>query len=654
MLRSKRQIVSFLLMLVLLVPVLAACGGTTATTAPATTAPAVATTAPTSDTAQAPTAVATEAAPVATEAAPTVAPTEVAATVEPTAVPGGAGPDANKTIIVGMTQFPDTLFGIESQSSATTQVLAAIQPACITTLSYEYQPVCFEKVPAFADGDAVTETVTVDNTYEGNIVINDELITDTTTLTESLDLTQVQVTWKLIEGLTWEDGEPVKASDFVFAANLYQDPGIQNASRFTLDRTQKFEAPDESTIVWYGAPGYSDATYFLNVFGPEPEHVLGSEDPATIGSSEYASQPLAYGPYKIVENVPQESTTLVANETYWKASEGFPKVGNIVFKYLTSEDQVLQQLEGGEIDVVGSIGLTLANAPALDDLEAAGKAVGQYVPATVWEHMDFAVERGDGQESFFTDANVRKAVAYGINRQEIIDQVLFGKTVTMNSFLPDTHWAYPPNGEGLEAYEYDTAMSAELLDAAGWTLGADGIREKDGRKFQVQMFTTEGNATRQAVVQIIQENLKEVGIDVVLNFVPATAVLFKNGADGVLSGRTYDLGMYAWVSGSEPSTALYLCDQIPTPENSYAGQNNTGWCNPEYDVSALASQSATERADRIPLVIEAQKVFNDQLPTLPLYQRVNLGAYRPAVTGLQLDPTSQVDFWNIETWDISE
>jgi peptide/nickel transport system substrate-binding protein len=68
----------------------------------------------------------------------------------------------------------------------------------------------------------------------------------------------------------------------------------------------------------------------------------------------------------------------------------------------------------------------------------------------------------------------------------------------------------------------------------------------------------------------------------------------------------------------------------------------------------LASQAATERADRIPLVIEAQKIFNDELPTFPLYQRVNLGAYSPKVTGLQLDPTSQVDFWNIETWDISE
>ena len=647
MLRSKRHIVSLLLMLVLLVPVLAACGGTTATTVPATTV-AVAPTANTAAATTAPAAPATTAPAVAT-IAPAPAATEIPAATE---VPAPTG--ADKTIIIGSTQFPDTLFGIESQSSITTQVLSAVQPACINTLSYEYQAVCFEKVPSFADGDAITVTTSVDNTYAGNIVVNDELITDTATLTEAMDMEQVQVTWTLIDGITWQDGEPVKASDFAFAAKLYNDPGIQNASRFTLERTASVEAPDAKTIVWTGVPGYTDATYFLNVFGPEPEHVLGSMNPAEIGSSDYASQPLAYGPYKIVENVPQESTTMVANETYWKASEGLPKVGNIVFKYLTSEDQVVQQLAGGEIDVVGSIGLTLANSPALDALEAAGVAKGQYVPATVWEHMDFAVERGDGQESFFTDVKVRQAVAFGINRQVIIDEVLFGKTVVMNTFLPADHWAYPPNGEGLEAYEYDPAKSAALLDEAGWTLGADGVREKDGRKFEVQLYTTENNATRQSVVQIIQENLKEVGIEVVLNFVPGSAVLFKNGADGILSGRTYDLGMYAWVSGPEPSTALYLCEQIPTPENNYAGQNNTGWCNPDYDKAALASQAATERAERIPLVIEAQKIFNAELPTFPLYQRINLGAYNPRVTGLELNPTSTVDFWNIETWDITE
>jgi len=245
-------------------------------------------------------------------------------------------------------------------------------------------------------------------------------------------------------------------------------------------------------------------------------------------------------------------------------------------------------------------------------------------------------------------------VAYAVNRQEIIDEVLFGKTVVMNTFLPETHWAYPAGGEGLEPYLYDAAKAEALLDEAGWVKGADGIREKDGRKFSIQFYTTENNQTRQSVAQIVQENLKVVGIDVVLNFVPATAVLFANGEEGILSARKFDLALYAWVSGPEPSVELYLCDQIPTPDNSYAGQNNTGWCNEDFDNAALASKSVTEREERIPFVVEAEKVFNAELPTFPLYQRVNVGAYNTKVSGLAMNPTSQIDFWNIETWDISE
>jgi len=397
MLPSKRRFISYALMLVLLVPMLIACGGTPATTAPATTG-APTTGAPTTG---APTAGAgttttpmtgtTTTTPMTGTTGTTAPTTGAAGTTTPgtdttttpttgtttTTTPGGGTgttgkTDPNKTIVIGMTQAPDTLFGIESQSSATTQVLQAVQPGCVNTLDYEYQPVCFKELPSFENGGAVTRTVKVDNTFEGNVVINEELITDTSTLTQAVDLTQVEVTWTLIDGMKWEDGTPVTAKDFAFAFKLYQEPEIQNASRFLLERSASLEAKDDKTIVWTGAPGYSDATYFLNYIGLEPEHVLGKMEPGQIGGSDYASKPLAYGPYKIVEHVPEGSTTLVANENYWKAGQGFPRVGNVVFKYLTTEDQVIQQLEGGEIDVVGSIGLTLANAPKLDEMEKAG------------------------------------------------------------------------------------------------------------------------------------------------------------------------------------------------------------------------------------------------------------------------------------------
>jgi peptide/nickel transport system substrate-binding protein len=324
----------------------------------------------------------------------------------------------------------------------------------------------------------------------------------------------------------------------------------------------------------------------------------------------------------------------------------------VVIKFISDEDQVLAQLTNGDIDVGGTIGLTLNSADSLDELAAAGTHEVQYVPATVWEHIDFGIQRGDGQESFFTDARVRQAVAFGINRQQIVDEVLGGRTKVMNTYQPDDYWAFPEAGE-LEEYAYDPDRAAQLLDEAGWTVGSDGIREKDGRKFAISMYTTQGNRTRESVSQIIQANLREVGIDVSLEFVPATEVLFKQGADGILYGRRFDMALYAWVAGAEPSTNLYFCETIPTEANNYGGQNSPGYCDAEYDAVGKQVYNRLTREERIPLIIESLIKFNQDLPALPLYQRVQVAAFRTGVTGVDINPSSFPDFSFPEQLDIT-
>ena len=295
----------------------------------------------------------------------------------------------------------------------------------------------------------------------------------------------------------------------------------------------------------------------------------------------------------------------------------------------------------------------LALTPQLTDLENAGKATVQYVPATVWEHIDFGIDRLDDQESFFTDVKTRQAVAYAINRAEIIDKVLYGKTVVMNTYVPSDHPSYPGDS-ALEPYNYDPEKAKSLLDEAGWTAGADGIRAKDGRSMNLQLYTTEGNTTRQAVSEIIQQNLQDVGIGVEIIFVPGTDVLFKNGADGILAGRKFDLGLYAWLTGPNPSHSLYYCEQIPTEENDYNGNNYPAYCNPEYDAAGKAAEAELDIEAKAELDKAPETIANRDLPTLPLYQRVQIAAFNPAVTGVKIDPTSQIDLYNIQDIDINE
>ncbi|HEU4327081.1 MAG TPA: peptide ABC transporter substrate-binding protein [Roseiflexaceae bacterium] len=636
-LRSK---LSLLMLLVLVIPVLAACSGTPATTTPTNTTNA------------------TAAATAATE--PTAATTEPTAGTDTTAVPepttgtadGPAeSPINDKTLVIGLNQPPDTLFALESQSSATTQVVWGTG-ACVANSSYDYQTTyCFDEFPTLENGGTVSETVTIDAanvSTENPIVVAGSVVTDATTV-ESLpaSLPQFTITYKLDPDLKWEDGTPVTAKDFVLGWSIQKEPGIQLASTYTLDRIWTVEAPDDTTLVYTMAPGYTDFNYYVVLNGPLPSHLYEGKSLEEVRTAE-STKPFSFGPYIVQENVPNESTTLVSNPYF----QPQPKIGTIIYKYVTDADQLLAQLESGDVDLLGSIVLNLSVSPKLDELAAAGTLEVQYVPATVWEHFDFGVERGDGQPSFFDDVKVRQAVAHAINRTEIIDKVLYGKTVPMNVYVPAEHPAFPASG--LNEYPFDQEKAKTLLTEAGWTAGADGILEKEGRKFSITLYTTEGNPTRQAVAEVAQQNLKDVGIDVKLEFVAGPSSLFLNGEEGILAGRRFDLAMYAWVSGVDPSHNLYLCEGIPTAENGYVGQNNPGWCNPEFDRVAKQALGELDKTKRMELDKQAMTIFNTDLPAFPLYQRLNIIAFNPKVENVKLDPTNNVDLYNIQDIDITE
>jgi peptide/nickel transport system substrate-binding protein len=543
--------------------------------------------------------------------------------------------------VAGYNQSPDTLFSLETTSG----------------MLYDYQVgYCYEEFPTLENGGAVTKTVTVDRASinaQNPIVVDGTLVTDTTVAeAEGIEipdeLDQLTVTFKLNEQLRWEDGTAVTSADALEAYRIKQDPALQLPVRYTIERTLSVEAPDDHTVVQTYAPGYLDFDYYVTFVGFMPAHKYGGQTVEQIRDQE-STHPWSFGPYMVQEHVPGEQTTLVSNPYFFQQ----PKIGTVVYKYVADQEQLTAQLESGQIDYAGTIGLALGQAPQLNDMEAANKIKAQYVPSTTWEHIDFGIVRGDNQESFFDDVRTRQAVAYAINRKQVIDNVLFGKTTVMNTYVPSDHPSYPGDAE-LEPYEFNPDRAKELLDQAGWAPGADGIREKGGRRFSVTFYTTQGNATRQATAEIIQQNLKDVGIEITLEFVPGPEVLFKEGAEGILDSRRFDLALYAWGSGVDPSHTLYRSDFIPSAENNYSGQNNPGYKNPEFDAAAKATaielnKEKRRELDKVPLIIA-----NKELPTFPLYQRVNVGAHNPAVTGIKLDPTSDRDLYNIQEIDINK
>jgi len=307
-----------------------------------------------------------------------------------------------------------------------------------------------------------------------------------------------------------------------------------------------------------------------------------------------------------------------------------------------------------------------------------------FVTGTVWEHIDFGIQnityddgytQGSDRPDFFSDLRTREAFALCMDRQALVDTILFGQSIVISNYIPPQHPLY--NTDVL-VREYDPEAGAALLEEIGW-LDDDGdpvtprvssgvANVPDGTLLQVNYNTTD-SALRQQVTAVIQQSLAGCGIQADIGLLPA-AEWFADGPEGPLYGRRFDLGEFAWLTGVTPACELYLSqntsgdpastwipisdpDAGPQPHASgWRGQSNPGWYFPEYDaacklaLSTLPGQPGYEEAHK-----EAQRIFAEQLPVVPLFLRLKLAATRPDMCNFVMDPTNNSEFWNVEEFD---
>ena len=558
-----------------------------------------------------------------------------------TATPLPAGP---KVLIIGQGQEPDTLYMYGGSMLASSHVQHALRESMMTGLSFGYQAVLVEKVPNVDDGDAVINKVTV---KAGEKYVEEG---EVKAAEKDMELEQLVVTWKLKPGLKYEDGVALTAADSVFSREVACHPD-SGTSKYLCDRTASYEAPDDVTIVWTGLPGYMDATYFANIYNVLPKHVLGNVAVKDIATSAWARKPLSSGPFKLVEWVAGDHITVERNPNYYRASEGLPKVDRVIFKFIPDTNQLVAQLLAGEIDIGTQDGLDVNYSPFLLQAEASGILKPQYITGTTWEHIDFNIQPFDDRYVFFDDVRVRQAIAHGTDRQSMVDNIMYGRSQVQNAYIPDIHPMYPP-ADRITVYDYDPEKAKALLAEAGWAdSNNDGYLDKGGQIFEISIGTTAGNAMRQASTQLFQQNMKDIGIKVNLDFIPST-LWFADGPEGPLFGRRYDLGLFAWLTGVEPPGDIYLCSEIPGPDNAWGPQNQTGYCNPEYDAWVNKAMGTLSKAEQTAAWTEAISIWSKEIPVLPLFARIKLCATRPEITGVIMDPTENSEMWNIENFDI--
>jgi len=632
-------------------------------------------------------------------------PVEVVQVVTPTPEPEGP-----RTLVICQGQEPESLWLYGGSMLAQSHILQAIYDGGngngMDNRSFAYQAVIVEKVPSLADGDAVLNTVTASEgdtvvDVDQNVAVLDPAADPPIMLVPAggtaqdafaytggdVEMDQLVVTFTMVDGLTWSDGTPVSSSDSVYSFNLAADPDSTGASKYGIERTASYEAADDKTLVWTGLPGFYDSTYFVNFWQPFPEHQLGQYTAAELRDAEESSRtPMGFGPYVIQDWVAGDSVTLVKNPTYFRADEGLPIFDTVIYRFVGENSNAnIAAILSGECDIVDQTSGLDDQSELLLELQASGQVNATFVTGTVWEHVDFGIQpieyddgyqQGVDRPDFFSDVRVRQAFTMCMDRQALVDTVMFGQSTVIDTYLPPQHPLF--NSEA-QSYAFDPEAAGALLDEVGWVDNdgdpatprvAQGVANvPDGTLLEVAYETT--NATlRQQVTAVLQQSLAQCGIQANVNLLPA-GEWFADGPEGPLFGRRFDLGEFAWLTSVQPPCDLYYSFQTPGEDGgsmtsimtgeevpftaAWAGQNDPGFVNAEYDAACQGAQGTLPgQPGYEEYHLEAQRIFAEQLPVAPLFLRLKLSATRPDMCNFLQDPTENSEFFNIEEFDYGD
>lgn len=445
-----------------------------------------------------------------------------------------------------------------------------------------------------------------------------------------------------LKPMKWGDGVPLTARDIAFTIEVGKHPLSGVASSEGYKRIVKLDIKDDLNFtVTTDRVTFDYQTFDSQILPAHLEKPIFDANPAEYRTkTTYDTDPtnpgLAFGPYKIVELVPGNRIVLEQNPT-WTGEK--PHFKRLVVKIIENTAALEANLLSGNVDyVLGELGLSLDQALAFEKRHKDKYNV-IYKPALIYEHIDLNLDN-----PFLKDRRVRQAILMAIDRKAISDKLFEGKQPVADSDMSPLD---PMYSQAARKYAYDPATAKKLLDEAGFATIKNGFRTNDkGERFSIEITTTAGNRIREQVAQVIQSQLRQVGIE--LRVKPEPPRIFSEA----LNRRTYNaLAMYAWVSRPQgvPRSTLHS-EEIPTAKNGWSGQNYPAYANPEMDKALDAAERELDEGKRRQLFAEIQRLYTEDLPVLPLFFRVDPFVIPKALKGVRPTGTLNSSTLWIEQW----
>ena len=475
-----------------------------------------------------------------------------------------------------------------------------------------------------------------ENIYNGLLRTNEkrELIGD---LAQdwSVSADNLTITFRIRQGIKWHDGVKFTAQDVKFTYDTIMHADYTGVRAKDFKVVQSITCPDDYTLVMKLSSVDASLLSKLTI-GVIPKHIFAGHPIAQLREHPASRKPIGTGPFKLKEWVSGQYIVLDRNPDYfWSGNE--PYLEQVRFRFYTDTQATVAALQAGDIDYMGAI--------PVDEID--------FIKQNYATKYSFHDTKGNGywyigmkqDNPIFSNKNVRQALAYGLDRTNIVSALYKGYGTVINADKPiSAGWAYNPN---LNTYAFNTEKAKQLLAAAGWNkVGSDGIRTNAaGERLSFTLISASGNQTRENLLQIIKNQWNAIGVEAKIELFEISVYYDK------LDAGDFEIYQWGWNLGLDPDNFIFWHSTSGFDEKGILqGYNDVGFSNKRVDELIEKARGTFNQEIRRQCYWEIQEILNEELPYVFLYSIDGVAALNKRVKGDLWSPMGRVF---IELWHVN-
>lgn len=433
------------------------------------------------------------------------------------------------------------------------------------------------------------------------------------------------ITFYLRKDVRWHDGMPFTARDIEFGFNTIRDPDTLTAYAEDYLQVSSFTLLDDHTFrVAYEKP-FAPALASWGNLVVLPKHILEGQD--INEAIDFARNPVGLGQYSLGEWLAQESITMMVNPEYYR---GRPNLDRIVTRIMPDLQSQFLELKSGGIDYMGLSPLQYSRQTSTPAFQNSFNKY-QYI-SNSYTYLGYNLEN-----PLFQDRRVRRALTHAIDKEEIVAGVLHGLGQPANvPYKPGTFWV----NSDIPILGYDPDKARALLAESGWKdSDGDGVLDKDGKPFEFEIITNQGNDSRAKTATIIQQRLKEVGVVVGVRIIEWSAFI-----NNFIDKKDFEAVVLGWSLSLDPDQ-YDIWHSTKTKEKQF---NFVSFKNDEVDELLEKGRRTFDRTERKKYYDRFQEILNEEQPYTFLYVGYALPAISRRFQGIEPAPAGI--WYNYKDW----